>query len=337
MAHELETHDGTTMFADSRDDAWHQLGQQVGHLMTAEEVLRESHLADWNVRKEPLFAAVATAGDPEMVLVEGKYATVRDNPLTGDTDALGVVGSAYTPIQNEATAGFLNALVDETSGNAQFETAGSLRGGRETFVTMRFPEYMTFEGNGVTDRNDLYLAALNSHDGTSGFRCLVTVTRIVCANTQSAAISGAPHIWTVRHTANAVSAVEDARRSLMMAFTYVEAFEEQVNALIEAEREIEELRALADSIFQVEDADTERQKNARSAKVDSVMHGLSLPTQDGFGNTLYGLYNAVTENLDHFTPVKAKPYGGAAAYGTVFGRQADVKRRAFDLLTTAAR
>ena len=42
---------------------------------------------------------------------------------------------------------------------------------------------------GGTDRVDLNIAALNSHDGASAFRILVTPVPVVCANTQSAALS----------------------------------------------------------------------------------------------------------------------------------------------------
>ena len=45
MAHELDQIAGHVSYADSRRDAWHQLGQQVGHAMTAREALRAAHLA----------------------------------------------------------------------------------------------------------------------------------------------------------------------------------------------------------------------------------------------------------------------------------------------------
>ena len=67
-------------------------------------------------------------------------------------------------MQNEASCTLLDALTEE--GGAVYETAGALRGGRETFVTMKLPTSMTFEGrDGSKDRTDWYLAALNSHDG----------------------------------------------------------------------------------------------------------------------------------------------------------------------------
>ena len=54
MAHELDITDGQVSFANSRSDAWHRLGQSVGHTMTAREALEAAHLAGWNVRKMPL-------------------------------------------------------------------------------------------------------------------------------------------------------------------------------------------------------------------------------------------------------------------------------------------
>ena len=49
----------------------------------------------------------------------------------------GVVGEQYVPVQNEELCELLDAVVDE--GGAHFETAGSLRGGRQVFVSMKFP------------------------------------------------------------------------------------------------------------------------------------------------------------------------------------------------------
>ena len=153
MAHELDITDGQVSFANSRSDAWHRLGQSVGHTMTAREALQASHLAGWNVRKMPLQVpqepVVDDAGvtTPAPLSVPDFYATVRTNPINGRLDVLGVVGSKYEPVQNEASCELLDALVDQ-SGGAHFETAGALRGGRETFVTMKLPDSMN-EGSSV--------------------------------------------------------------------------------------------------------------------------------------------------------------------------------------------
>lgn len=328
MSHELDGTDNITFFADSRTDAWHQLGQQVGHLMTAEEVLAEAHLANWNVRKSALFTADEYGN---MIQIEDKAATVRTNPISGDTDYLGVVGKNYRVIQNEESTAFLDALVDESG--AHFETAGALRGGRSTFVTLKLPKYMEFTVPG-TDRKDgmdLYLAALNSHDGSGAYKIITTPVRIVCANTESAALAQAKSTWSVRHTTNALNAIEEARQSLKVAFTYADAFAEEMQKLIDAEVDEQEAERLINSVFQVEEADTERQRNSRMDHAAAVMVGLNLPTVAGFENTKYGLYNAVTEYIDHRIEIKDGVIG-APAYRAIDGAYADIKSRAFQVL-----
>ena len=170
MGHELDITDGQVSFANSRSDHWHRLGQSVGHAMTAREALDAAHLAGWNVRKMALqVPQQPVIGDdgvttPPPLAVPDFYATVRTNPINGGLDVLGVVGSKYEPVQNEASCGLLDAITDESG--AHFETAGALRGGRETFITMKLPNSMVFDGiDGSKDRTDFYLAALNSHDG----------------------------------------------------------------------------------------------------------------------------------------------------------------------------
>jgi len=169
MAHEIDINAGVASFA-ARTDAWHRLGQIVGHAMDAETALAAAHLAKWDVRKMRLVVpqkpVITDDGvtTPAPIPVDDHFATVRTNPITGNIDVLGVVGSKYEPVQNEESCALLNALTDESG--AVFETAGALRGGREMFVTMRLPESMTFDGiDGSKDRTDFMLAALNSHDG----------------------------------------------------------------------------------------------------------------------------------------------------------------------------
>ena len=72
----------------------------------------------------------------------------------------------------------LDAITDDSG--ARFETAGALRGGRETFVTMKLPNSMVFDGiDGSKDRTDFYLAALNSHDGYQTFVLKRTVAKVL--------------------------------------------------------------------------------------------------------------------------------------------------------------
>ena len=167
MAHEIETHGRQAAAVFARTDPWHRLGTTVaGQAFSAEDAMRLGHLGGWDVRKVPLTASEITEHGVTTMDVPG-FATVRTNPFTHRPEALGVVGSGYHPLQNEEHAEFLNLLADESG--AIFDTAGSLRGGRQVFVTMKLPNSLTIGG---TDRIDVNIAALNSHDGSSAFRLL---------------------------------------------------------------------------------------------------------------------------------------------------------------------
>lgn len=329
MAHELDITNGTASFADSRTDAWHGLGQKVNHLMTADEVLRESYLANWDVRKQPIFTAGSSG---EMVEVESKFATVRTNPVNGNPEALGVVGSGYHIIQNEESTRLLNALTDESG--AHFETAGALRGGRETFVTMKLPDALVLDVPGGTDTTELYLAALNSHDGTGSYKLMVTPVRIVCANTQSAALVSARSSWAIRHTSGATDAVAQARESLGLTFRYVAQFEDQVKRMIDAEIERDEAERLLGQVFEVDAAPTQRQRDTRLEHVTGVMVGMDLPTNSMLGDTRYNVYNSVTEYVDHKWPLRGgNGETGVSPDKAVRGGFADLKSKAFGLLS----
>ena len=194
MAHEIETYQDKAAAVFARVDAWHRLGTTVaGEAFTAEDALRLGHLGGWDVRKVALTATELSEDGVHSIAVPDHFATVRTSPFTGHPEALGVVGRGYTPLQNEEHCEFLNRLADESG--AIFDTAGSLRGGRQVFVTMRLPETMRVGG---VDDVTVNIAALNSHDGSMAFRLLVTPVRVVCANTQAAALRDARVVYSSR-------------------------------------------------------------------------------------------------------------------------------------------
>ena len=102
MAHLIEQFtDGTAAFASARTDAWHRLGTVTKGAMTAEEAMNTAYLAGWNVRKLPLTATAMDDNGVTSIELPDQFATARNNPKTGSVEYLGVVGSGYTPVQNE--------------------------------------------------------------------------------------------------------------------------------------------------------------------------------------------------------------------------------------------
>ncbi|GGN93914.1 hypothetical protein GCM10010112_82720 [Actinoplanes lobatus] len=320
MAHLIEQFtDGTAAFVSARQDAWHRLGTVTTGCLTAAEVMQAAYLGGWEVRKEPL-QTVGTA-----VPVAGKWATTRRHPKTGAREVLGVVGRSYQVVQNEQAAGLLEFIVDETG--AHFETAGSLRGGREVFVTMRLPQTMRVAG---VDDLDLYLAMCTTHDGSRQIRILVTPVRIVCANTQAAAFGDNVGEYALRHTGDVTAKLTDIRQALNLVPVYLDRFQAEAEHMIEQQLEWQ-LQAVAGRLWPLDD-DASEQAFLRTMARDRDLRMLfeQAPTQENIRGTAWAGYQAIVEWLDHFQPTADDDARAVKVLtdGTTHG----LKKRAFDLV-----
>lgn len=330
MAHELDTTDGHVSFA-SREDAWHRLGTVVGEAMDARQALSLANLAGWNVRKLPLTLHETVVDEDGVatheVAVPDKFATVRTNPVNGGIDYLGVVGTQYVPIQNEEHVELFDTLVDESG--AHYETAGALRGGREVFLTMKFPEHMMIGG---VDPVSLNIAALNSHDGRSAFRFIVTPVRIVCANTQAAALGSAKAKFSIQHTTNAKSAMQQAREALGLTFKYAEAFEAEAERLIQESMTLREMERMLDDLWPVPKGLDEHSAQARRRRGDVMRLFEASDTNKEIRGTRWAGYQAITEYVDHFQPAGSGGHDWRAERSLTDVSMA-IKSRAFDLVS----
>lgn len=192
-----------------REVPWHGFGTIVEEQLTAEEALKASGL-DWTVEKSPVYVKTGE----RYTKVPRKFLNVRST----DQKVLGAVGGAYTVLQNEDAFAFADGLVD--SGEAKYETAGSLKGGQKVWVMMTIPSGIQIAGEDV----DLYLALQNSHDGKSAVTVMVTPVRVVCTNTLNLALERAQRTWSVRHVGDLDGRIAEARRALDLTFSYVEEF-----------------------------------------------------------------------------------------------------------------
>lgn len=330
MAHNLDINEGLASFVSAREDAWHQLGTTLDHAFTAEEAMTEGLLGGWNVRKVPAFAQI----NGRFVPVAGKYTTVRDNPVTkGQVDVFDVVGEKYHPIQNEEHAEFLNILVEESG--AHFETAGALEGGKKVFITMKLPGHILVGG---VDAVDTYIAAVNSHDGSSSFTMMTTPVRVVCQNTLNMALGQAKNVFRVRHSRGAEKAIrQQARTSLDMTFDYLDAFNLEAEKLINTtltQSAFEEL--IAREFGAPEDA-TQAMTTRREAQLDEMSRLFADSfTHEGVRETAWAGANALTEWYDHFSAAKSGAVGDAdtsRAVNALF--YPEFKTKAFNLVKEA--
>lgn len=324
MSHELDITDGIASFATAKIDAWHVLGQTLEDTFTAEEAMEHAHLGGWDVRKIPVFAKEPGS---DAIEIPNRKAVARTNPINKATEVFTTVSDAYTIIQNEEHAEFLNTLVDESG--AHFETAGALYGGRQVFITMKLPGHMLIGGK---DQVDTYIAAINSHDGSKSFTLMATPVRIVCANTLQMAFGDHSHIYRVRHTSGATQHVQEARQALDLTFDYLEDFQIAADQLINTTLTDVRFEEILRAEFAIKDEDARPSTIARAeGKIEDILSLFAeANTHEGVRNTAWAGLNAMTEWWDHFSPVRGDDKLATRSLNAVF--DVTFKNRALDLM-----
>lgn len=291
-----------TMFS-YRDVPWHGEGvvlkkrpRNIDEAIVAAKI-------DWEVQQAPVQVRVAGKmyKDPNVV------ANVRVNK-DGSVDFLGVVTKKYKPVQNRAAFEFLANLYGT---DMMFETAGSLLGGRRVWVLMRLPEYVEVAGDAYLP----YAFVSNSHDGKSSVLSACTPIKIVCRNTEQAAIRGAQRVYTLRHMGDMTQKIAEARKVLGITINYYEQFkafgdklgtvnlsDRRAKSTIEkilpineekgerAAHNTEEARRMVMQIF--------KEGNAPGMDVSPTSNNGTPDTRGNAAGSAWGLYNAVTEYAD---------------------------------------
>jgi phage/plasmid-like protein (TIGR03299 family) len=327
MAHELETlANGQTAFVTARQSAWHRLGTVTSDCLTAEDAIAKALLGGWKVRKIVLQGVETTPDGVNIIECPDKVMTVRTNIVTGVTEYLGVVGTDYATVQNEEAAEVLNRLVDESG--AHFETAGSLRGGRMVFLTMKLPTAMRIAG---VDDMELYLCATTSHDGTSALRVDATPIRVVCANTQRAAIANSKGSYTFRHTSNVRQQIAQAREAMGLMWRYLDGFQTEAERMLNEALTMGEFEKVVAELWPVaDDASEQTKKNAKKRGTTLRYLIRDSDTQQAIKGTRWAGFQAITEYIDHYAPAKDAELRANRA---VTGPIAELKTRAFELLS----
>jgi phage/plasmid-like protein (TIGR03299 family) len=299
MSHDLESVNGQTSFASLRQPAWHGLGTVFEEEVTTKEMLDLANLNDWNVRLEDVAIPDGFASD------KGYSFVTRTNPFDREqNDVLGVVGERYVPMQNEDLFDFGDLMLD---GGGRWETAGSIKGGRQVFGSLALERETVLDPNGVGDKINTYLLINTSHDGSVAIQASITPVRVVCANTLNVALSsvkgkkGIKQSFKIRHTATASGKVQQAREALGLANAYMDEFDIMAKEMIESEiskSKFDELIALAYPAPAGEDKKGSYKKY--QSKVDLLQSIYVGQYNNTIAGTKWGAYNALTERLDWY-------------------------------------
>lgn len=309
--HALETNvsvEGFRAAFASRDEpAWHMLGTvfDKDRVVTTAEMLKLAHLNGWDVHLSPLGELI-----PDKAVTEGLNAVVRTNPWDAkQQDVLSVVGNRYKVFQNEDAFAFGDNLLD---GGGQWETAGSIRGGRTIFGSLSIGEGITIGGSDAVNK---YLLIHTSHDGSSGLQASVTPVRVVCQNTLNFALRSVTQSFKIRHTANMAGKVATAKEALKIAHTYFDSFQVEAEALIATSVTNAEFEKLIEAVYPAPTEDAAKvaltKYDTKKALILDLWNGDgTVDTISGVENTAWGALNVFTEIQDWYRSPRS---GNAAA------------------------
>ncbi|WP_432169091.1 DUF932 domain-containing protein [Streptomyces sp. 1222.5] len=290
-AHGLDSRSDGTIALYASSPAWHGLGQIIpGGTADMDTVLHAGGL-HFTVATVP---ALYRFGG-ELHEHSDRFHTVRED--TGA--ALGVVGRRYEPIQNRQGFEFLQELVGRY--DVVWESAGVIKGGRRVFISIRLPDTVRVDADGINDMIVPYVAVMNDHTGGGTFQCVVTPWRPVCANTERFAVRDAVTRWAVRHTAGAVDQIKEARRTLGLSIDYFEKFAAEETALARTDIAVADFHQVIADLWPLEDDATDAKKTNFAARLGAI-DGIFRTETERVGRTAYAAERAITGYLDHVAP-----------------------------------
>ncbi|MEY8334900.1 DUF932 domain-containing protein [Lachnospiraceae bacterium 47-T17] len=265
---------------------WHGIGTIVEDCPSAGEAVRLAGL-DWKVEQKDVYTA---GGQP----IPGYKANVRDC----DQSVLGVVSDRYQVVQNEEAFAFTDELLGR---GIRYETAGSLQGGRRTFILARLPERFIIAGDEITP----YFVIMNSHDASCSIKAAMTPVRVVCQNTLNLALRTAKRTWTAKHTTSIMERIDDAKVTLQLAERYMAEMGKGVDRLARTQLTDKKVMEYMSEFFPINMEMTAAQrKNNLVLLNDMKARYFDAPDLKGTGKNGYRFINAVSDFATHAEPIR---------------------------------
>jgi len=219
---------------------------------------------------------------------------------------LGPVSDEFGLVGNQSMGQIIEAIL---GAGAQFETAGSVRQGRNVWALAKLDEPYKVAG----DDSDTwpFIALLNAHDGTGACKVLLTQVRVVCWNTiQMASKEGdrTGRQFSFRHVGKPMERIEDAKMALRGLRDEAKEWQELAKALFGMPVDEATLNHFVAEF--IPDPPEELRTDRRVANVAKARNAfrylyLDAVTCEAHRGTALGLLDASTEYLDYVRGVRS--------------------------------
>lgn len=352
MAHELSIRaNGKAEMAFVGDTPWHRLGQSVTKGASIGVWMKEAGM-DWQANEARVtYCPAVDAGS-----VQGRVLTVPSHKVIYRSDtqeALGVVGDRYNIVQPRDVLEFFRDMTEE--GGWYIHTAGVLRGGRKLWA-MATNGQVDRVGGKKSDQviNQLLLAT--SLDGSMKTVVKECATVVVCANTLAMALGeNGKRGVVVSH--RSIFDPQAVKKALGVAQDTFDAFMRKAREMSEQPIALDEslellrgifgapapstkpqvntswmqdLKTLSDEDLAVaDDGSSERESRAVGRVLELFKGGAMGAGNAGRADTRWGLFNAVTQFVDH----EMGRTDDTRMDSAWFGRGEQFKEAAFEALT----
>jgi len=225
---------------------------------------------------------------------------------------LNICRETYEMISNKETFEIVETVLKQ---GAYFDTAGSVRDGRQVWALAHLDEPIVIPGD--KSLSFPYLAMLTSHDGTAACKVLPTTIRVVCWNTFQIALRQGDRTgvqFSFRHTKRVKDRIEEAKRVIDGTKNFALRWKEDAESLIGIKVSPAQAKQFVLEFFPTPPAHlalSDRQVDNLTMNRATLQHLIeNSVTLDGIRDSAYGLVQAAGEYLDHLRGGR----GGRDAY-----------------------
>lgn len=234
---------------------------------------------NWGVTKKPLTCA------------DG-YPTESFGIYRNDNNKwLGTVGKTYEIMQNATLA---ENIIEASMDISEKFRGGELYDGKKVYYQAQLEDAQI-----ANDTIKRYVTGLNSHDGSSSIGFGFTNTVVICDNTFYMAMK---EVNRFRHSASAQQRVELAREEIKRTLKAESGLMDNYKRMADAKISIAVTKRVIADLFGFEEGDFEKEtKDFSTKKINDISKFKEILDSElnSHGQTLWGLFNAVTWKTNH--------------------------------------
>ena len=301
---------------------WHGEGNQLQQEEADDlDLLTKAAGLDWTVSKRQVqYHCFDPQYGMQHLPFKDRFVLARDT----DDKPYSVVSGRYHPVQPKEIISAFKDLIE--LGGFQMETAGSLSDGKRIWVMAKTGDAAKILGQ---DEVASYFMGATSYDGTFSTIWQFQDIRTVCENTFMAAMKDYVTRFSIPHLREFDA--DEMKEKMGIHRDAWEARRKAMEALAKTKVDLVKAQEVVKNLFKVPEELTTKAdavNNGHATNVIRLFSGAGMGADlETAANTAWGLFNGVTEYVDHWKRARNQDNRTNSAW---FGEGAQLKREAWD-------